>query len=163
MQILMVSKSCQCILLALLYTLTFESLSHDCIQSMSYDADNLAIPSMKWLGVLPSDIQKYHIPQSALIPLTQEDIKRGESMLKRTSFTANSMWRFVCSHHDHSIHLFVLNSTTRIIRFILCYRRELELMLQMKVKAEIQSLSTHALSFLSEEYLPTKISRGDWI
>lgn len=28
-------------------------------RAMSYDAESLAIPDLKWLGVLPSDIQTY--------------------------------------------------------------------------------------------------------
>ena len=39
-------------------------------------------------------------------------------------------------------------------------RLELELMLQRGVKFEIEALSVHSLSFLSKEYIPSKIQGG---
>ena len=32
-------------------------------KNMSYDAINLTTPDIKWLGVRPSDLDKYNIPQ----------------------------------------------------------------------------------------------------
>ncbi|KAL4236140.1 endodeoxyribonuclease [Mactra antiquata] len=31
-------------------------------KSLSYDTDYLAVPSIKWLGILPSDITRYKFP-----------------------------------------------------------------------------------------------------
>jgi hypothetical protein len=44
--------------------------------------------------------------------------------------------------------------------FLIHERLELELMLQRGVKFEIEALSVHSLSFLSEEYIPSKIQLG---
>lgn len=45
--------------------------------------------------------------------------------------------------------------------FLLIHERlELELMLQRGVKFEIEALSVHSLSFLSKEYIPSKIQGG---
>ena len=40
---------------------------------------------------------------------------------------------------------------------------ELELMLKLKVKAEIQALSSFGFQFVTQVYLPRKLQAGDWI
>ena len=40
---------------------------------------------------------------------------------------------------------------------------ELEIMVQSKVKAEIQALSSFGFQYLSQVYLPLKLQEGDWI
>lgn len=41
--------------------------------------------------------------------------------------------------------------------------KELEIMTQTKVKAEIQALSSFGFQYLSQVYLPLKLQEGDWI
>lgn len=41
--------------------------------------------------------------------------------------------------------------------------KELEIMVQSKVKAEIQALSSFGFQYLSQVYLPLKLQEGDWI
>jgi DNA topoisomerase VI subunit A len=41
--------------------------------------------------------------------------------------------------------------------------KELELMLETKQKAEIQSLSNFGFQYLTQDYLPKKIASGDWV
>lgn len=40
---------------------------------------------------------------------------------------------------------------------------ELQIMVQTKVKAEIQALSSFGFQYLSQVYLPLKLQEGDWI
>lgn len=40
---------------------------------------------------------------------------------------------------------------------------ELEIMVNTKVKAEIQALSSFGFQYLSQVYLPLKLQQGDWI
>ncbi|GAV68802.1 TP6A_N domain-containing protein, partial [Cephalotus follicularis] len=96
---------------------------------MAYDAKFLRVPGIQWLGAFPSDSEKYGLPQQCLLPLTAEDKKRAEAMLLRCYLKREApQWR-----------------------------SELELMLQRGVKFEIEALSVHSLSFLSEQYIPSKI------
>ena len=44
-----------------------------------------------------------------------------------------------------------------------CWVKELELMLKMKKKAEIQALSAFGFQYITEDYLPRKLEKGDWI
>lgn len=50
------------------------------IQSMSHNSDNLAVPSIHWLGILPSDVSKLCIPTAQL---TVDDKSKIKDILKR--------------------------------------------------------------------------------
>uniref|UniRef100_A0A4W5LCD5 DNA topoisomerase (ATP-hydrolyzing) n=1 Tax=Hucho hucho TaxID=62062 RepID=A0A4W5LCD5_9TELE len=102
--------------------------------AMSFEAHSLTVPSVMWLGLLPSDLQRLRVPEDALIPLTQRDQKKLTSLLKRPYLACQPAWQ-----------------------------REIEMMQQSKVKAEIQSLASIAADFLSRVYLPNKLRYGGWI
>ncbi|KAL4567276.1 hypothetical protein LXL04_022855 [Taraxacum kok-saghyz] len=96
---------------------------------MAYDAKILRLPEIKWIGVFPSDADKYKIPQHCLLPMTPEDKMKTEAILNRCYLK----------------------------RVVPEWRVEVELMLEKGVKFEIEALSVHSLNFLSQEYLPSKI------
>lgn len=39
---------------------------------MAYDAHVLRVSNIQWLGVFPSEAEKYSIPSQCLLPLTKE-------------------------------------------------------------------------------------------
>uniref|UniRef100_A0A7N0U272 DNA topoisomerase (ATP-hydrolyzing) n=1 Tax=Kalanchoe fedtschenkoi TaxID=63787 RepID=A0A7N0U272_KALFE len=96
---------------------------------MAYDAQFLRVPEIQWLGVFPTESEKYNIPTQCLLPLTADDAKRTENLLRRCYLQ----------------------------REVPMWRTELEVMLQRGVKFEIEALSVHSISFLSDKYLPSKI------
>mmetsp|Transcript_18264 Transcript_18264/g.30458 ORF Transcript_18264/g.30458 Transcript_18264/m.30458 type:complete len:413 (-) Transcript_18264:801-2039(-) len=102
-------------------------------KNMSYDSANLTTPDIKWLGVRPSDLDKYNIPEQCRLPMTEQDIKTGIEMLEEDFIKKNPAWY-----------------------------KELELMVKTKEKAEIQALSSFGFQYLSEVYLPLKLQAGDW-
>ncbi|XP_044068473.1 meiotic recombination protein SPO11 isoform X2 [Siniperca chuatsi] len=102
--------------------------------AMSFEAHSLTVPSVMWLGLLPSDLQRLRVPEAALIPLTKRDESKLSSLLKRPYLT---------SEPD--------------------MQKEMELMQQSKVKAEIQSLTAIAPDFLTSIYLPNKLRYGGWV
>ncbi|GFR49530.1 hypothetical protein Agub_g11574 [Astrephomene gubernaculifera] len=102
--------------------------------NMSYDSSNLTTPDIKWLGVRPSDLDRFDIPQQCRLPMTEEDIKTGRRLLEEDFIRSNPDWV-----------------------------RELELMLASRVKAEIQALSSFGFQYLTQVYLPLKLQEGDWI
>jgi len=101
---------------------------------LSYESPFLATPDMKLLGVLSRDLDKYKIPKNCRLPLNKQDIKRTKEMLKEDFVQKNKQWV-----------------------------KDLSLMLEQKVKAEIQALSSHGFEFLTEKYLPEKLTTGDWL
>ncbi|KAL7130812.1 hypothetical protein ABFS83_13G158000 [Erythranthe nasuta] len=102
---------------------------------MAYDAKSLRLPGIQWLGAFPSDCEKYQLPQHCLLPLTTEDKQKAEGILHRCY----------------------------VEREAPSWRNELQLMLDRGVKFEIEALSVHSLTFLSENYLPSKIQMGAFI
>ena len=40
--------------------------------NMSYDSSNLTTPDIKWLGVRPSDLDRFNIPQQCRLPMSDE-------------------------------------------------------------------------------------------
>lgn len=131
-------------------------------KAMSYDSASLTTPDIKWLGVRPSDLDKYAIPEQCRLPMTEKDIKTGKDLLKEDFIASNPAWH-----------------------------AELQTMVTSKVKAEIrawrtlnrkqaascvnvhppcsllrthtESLSSYGFQYLTEVYLPQKLADGDWI
>jgi len=103
-------------------------------KNMSYDSSNLTTPDIKWLGIRPSDLDKYHIPEQCRLPMTEQDIKTGKDLLEEDFVKKNPGWV-----------------------------DELNLMVKTKHKAEIQALSSFGFQYLSEVYLPLKLQQRDWI
>jgi len=50
--------------------------------NMSYDSSNLTTPDIKWLGVRPSDLDRFRIPQQCRIKMTDEDMKTGRRLVR---------------------------------------------------------------------------------
>uniref|UniRef100_A0A668A553 DNA topoisomerase (ATP-hydrolyzing) n=1 Tax=Myripristis murdjan TaxID=586833 RepID=A0A668A553_9TELE len=103
-------------------------------RSMSFEAHSLTVPSVMWLGLLPSDLWRLKVPEDTLIPLTKRDESKLNSLLKRPYLTDQPEWQ-----------------------------REMEVMQQSKVKAELQSLTAIAPDFLTSIYLPNKLRYGGWV
>ena len=103
-------------------------------KNMSYDAINLTTPDIKWLGVRPSDLEKYKIPPQCRLEMSEHDLKTGKELLEEDFIKANPLWH-----------------------------KELEMMVKSKIKAEIQALSSFGFQYLSQVFLPQKLKEADWI
>jgi len=44
-------------------------------KNMSYDSCSLTTPDVKWLGLRPSDFERYSLPEQCLLPMSDKDIK----------------------------------------------------------------------------------------
>ncbi|NXN01665.1 SPO11 protein, partial [Sylvia borin] len=102
--------------------------------SMSFEAHHLTVPSVKWFGLLPSDLERLNICKDALIPFTKQDENKLASILKRPYIACQPLWK-----------------------------KELEIMAASKLKAEIQVLTCLSSDFLSRVYLPNKLQFGGWL
>ncbi|KNC85250.1 DNA topoisomerase 6 subunit A [Sphaeroforma arctica JP610] len=103
-------------------------------KNMSYDSEHLTTADIKWLGVRPSDLERYNIPVECRLDMTESDLKTGRELLNEDFVKKNPKWV-----------------------------EELELMNKTKQKAEIQALSSFGFQYLSKTYLPQKLRAGDWI
>lgn len=49
---------------------------------MSYDSASLTTPDIKWLGVRPSDLDRYNIPEQCRLDMTEHDVKTGKELMQ---------------------------------------------------------------------------------
>jgi meiotic recombination protein SPO11 len=61
-------------------------------KNMSYDSASLTTPDIKWLGLRPSDLDKYDLPDQCRLDMTENDIKTGKEMLKEDFIQKNPEW-----------------------------------------------------------------------
>lgn len=101
---------------------------------LSYESPFLATPNIKLLGVLTRDLDKYKIPTEARIKMNKQDEKRTKDLLQEDFVKKNKAWEM-----------------------------DLKLALKKKEKAEIQAFASHGFKFLTDDYLPEKLTTGDWI
>ena len=101
---------------------------------LSYESPFLATPNIKLLGVLTRDLDDYNIPKEVRLPMTKMDIKRTKDLLNEDFVKKNKNWE-----------------------------KDLQLALKLQVKAEIQAFSSHGFEFITDTYIPEKLSTGDWI
>jgi meiotic recombination protein SPO11 len=61
-------------------------------KNMSYDSASLTTPDIKWLGLRPSDLDKYDLPDQCRLDMTENDIKTGKELLKEEFIMKNPAW-----------------------------------------------------------------------
>lgn len=103
-----------------------------CFETAS-EASYLALPQTRWLGLLPSDVEKQPLQQSSLIDLTPNDQTKLKSLLKRPYLLKKPEW---------------LN--------------QLKLMREMDKKAELESLDILG-DYLTKTFIPNKLRYASWL
>jgi DNA topoisomerase-6 subunit A len=101
--------------------------------SLAHISEKMAIPQVKFLGILSRDIEKYGL-QKHFIKLNDKDLARIKQISEYDWFKDNKVWQ-----------------------------KEFKEMKSYKAKAEIQALSARGITFISDKYLPEKIKNQDWI
>jgi meiotic recombination protein SPO11 len=61
-------------------------------KNMSYDSASLTTPDIKWLGLRPSDLDKYDLPEQCRLDMTESDIKTGMELMKEDFIMKNPEW-----------------------------------------------------------------------
>lgn len=100
-------------------------------RSLSFEAPMLTVPGLEWLGVLPSDIQRLRLKDDSLIDLKLSDRNKITDILARPYISKSQL-----------------------------LYKELNVLLDLGKKAEIESLDSISTSFLTNVYLPTKLKHG---
>ncbi len=103
-------------------------------KALSFESVELAVPDIRWLGLLPSDIEEYKIPKSVLIKMTDNDMKRADDLLKEDFVRTRPEWE-----------------------------KQINIMKNTRQKAEIQALASKNWRYMTGTYLPTKIDSADWV
>ncbi len=112
--------------------------------TLSYESERLATPSARFIGVSMTDIygdssrgKKPYLTDRErkhyIIKAKQADIKRAKELMNYKWFQTKE------------------------------WIKEINIFLSKKSKLEIEALASKGLRFLSDKYIPEKISTGDWI
>jgi DNA topoisomerase VI subunit A len=102
--------------------------------ALSFESSYLAVPKARFLGLLPSDLDKFKVPKAARLEMTEWDLKKAQTMLEYPWIKNNKRWS-----------------------------SELRLMIKRREKAELQALAKHGITFMTDVYIPTKLEARDWI
>ena len=61
-------------------------------KNMTYDSASLTTPDIQWLGLRPSDLDKYDLPDQCRLDMTENDIKTGKELMKEDFIMKNPKW-----------------------------------------------------------------------
>ena len=101
--------------------------------NLAYESMRLAVPDARFIGLSSFDKEKYKLPSNVSIRMNDGDNNRAKQMLAYPWFK-HARWQ-----------------------------REIQEMIKSGLKFEIQALSRHGISFITEEYLPKKLKDRDWL
>jgi len=101
--------------------------------NLSFLSDRLGTPAAKYIGLTTQDVKKFNIPKNVTIALNQGDIKRANEMLNYVWFKPKE------------------------------WQQELNHMLKVGYKLELEALSAKGIRYISETYLPQKIKTKDFL
>ncbi len=107
----------------------YASIAYGAIKT-AHISEYLATPSAQFIGVLPSDIKNYKLPTDKL---TEEDIKALNAALTDPRFKTN-------------------------VYGYIKWEDEIKLQLEMNKKAEQQALAKYGLDYVTDVYLPEKLT-----
>ncbi len=99
--------------------------------NLSFLSDRLGTPNARFVGLTTQDVDKFGITENVTIKLNKGDIKRANDIMKYVWFKPKE------------------------------WQHEIKHMLQVGYKLELEALSSKGIRFISEKYLPEKISKRD--
>jgi DNA topoisomerase-6 subunit A len=102
--------------------------------SLAFESSRLAIPDAKFLGIRAKDYEACDLSEAVKIDLTDNDTKRAREILNYPWFKDHKGWK-----------------------------KEIQKMLDNGFKMEVESLITKDISYVTEEYVPTRLKAKDWL
>ncbi len=102
--------------------------------NLAYESKRMAIPDAKFLGLRSCDYQRCELSPSVKINLNEQDIKRAKQIASYPWFAHKKAWQ-----------------------------KEIEMMLSNGFKLEVESLISKDISYVTEEYAPTRLRNRDWL
>lgn len=101
--------------------------------NLAYESQRMAIPGARFIGMSSYDMEKFDISRSVTIKLNDQDIRRAKEILAYPWFQKKP------------------------------WQKEINYMLKLGVKLELEAFSNKDFSFITEQYMPTKLKDEDWL
>jgi DNA topoisomerase-6 subunit A len=102
--------------------------------SLAFESQRLAIPDAKFLGIRAKDYVQCKLTDDVQIELNDNDKKRAGEIANYPWFKENKAWQ-----------------------------KEIQQMLSNGFKMEVESLITKDISYVTEEYVPERLKKKDWL
>jgi DNA topoisomerase-6 subunit A len=101
--------------------------------NLAYESIRMAVPDARFVGLSSFDKSLYKLPANVAIKMDDGDVSRAKQMLAYPWFQKKQ------------------------------WQEEIQEMIRSGVKYELEALSRRGISFVTEEYLPTKLRERDWL
>jgi DNA topoisomerase-6 subunit A len=101
--------------------------------NLAYESARMAIPEARYLGLRSIDYDRCELSSSVQINLNDNDIKRAKQIRSYPWFDKPA------------------------------WRKEIDKMLDNGFKLEVESLISKDISYVTEEYVPTRLEEEDWL
>ena len=102
--------------------------------SLAFESSRLAIPEAKYLGIRAKDYTECELDEVVKIDLNENDKKRAREIAAYPWFKDHKGWQ-----------------------------KEIQRMLDNGFKMEVESLITKDISYVTEEYVPERLKKKDWL
>jgi DNA topoisomerase-6 subunit A len=102
--------------------------------SLAFESSRLAIPEAKFLGIRAKDYEACDLGEAVKIDLKENDIKRAQEIAAYPWFKDHKGWQ-----------------------------KEIARMVSNGFKMEVESLITKDISYVTEEYVPERLKKKDWL
>jgi len=102
--------------------------------SLAFESERLAIPEAKFLGIRAKDYKECGLSDDVQIALNDTDTKRAKEIQAYPWFENNKPWQ-----------------------------KEINGLLSNGFKMEVESLITKDISYVTEEYVPSRLKAKDWL
>ena len=102
--------------------------------SLAFESQRLAIPDAKFIGIRAKDYQECDLSEDVQIELNDNDKKRAGEIAAYPWFKDHKGWQ-----------------------------KEIARMLSNGFKMEVESLITKDISYVTEEYVPQRLKKKDWL
>jgi DNA topoisomerase-6 subunit A len=102
--------------------------------NLAYESRRMAIPAARFLGLRSIDYERCQLNPSVQIKLNEQDTKRARQIARYPWFANKKPWQ-----------------------------KELDLMLKNGFKLEVEALISKDISYVTEEYVPSRLSEGHFL
>lgn len=102
--------------------------------NLAFESQRMAVPASRFIGMSSFDMGRFNINRTVTIKLTEEDRRRCKEIKGYPWFARKKEWQ-----------------------------REIDQMLDLGVKLELEALSSKDFSFITETYLPEKLKKSLWL
>jgi DNA topoisomerase-6 subunit A len=99
--------------------------------NLAYESRRMAIPDARFLGMRSVDYERCKLSPSVQIKLNEQDIKRARQIAQYPWFAKKAPWQ-----------------------------KEIDLMLKNGFKLEVEALISKDISYVTEQYVPTRLKEG---